>query len=102
MSEIALLRHAEPIVGSGAPTETIRPGQIIALLRRNWLLLLVCGALFAGIAYAGATALLPRLYTSAGMVAVDTQTVAIPALEGALKGDVLPDPMPVVRSEVGR
>src|SRR5205085_1729276 len=100
MSEIALLRHPEPIAGPAAPTETIGPGQIVALLRRNWLLLLICGGVFAGIAYAGAAKLLPKQYSSAGMVAVDTQTVAIPALEGALKGDVLPDPMPVVRSEV--
>lgn len=100
MSEIALLRHPEPIAGPSSPTDTIRPGQIAALLRRNWLLLLICGGAFAAIAYAGAAKLLPKQYTSAGMVAVDTQTVAIPALEGALKGDVLPDPMPVVRSEV--
>lgn len=100
MSEIALLRHTESIQGPPAPSDVLGPGQIIALLRRNWLLIVICGAVFAGVAYTAASKLLTRQYTSAGLVAVDTQSVAIPALEGALKGDILPDPMPIVRSEV--
>ena len=103
MSDFTLPRHAQPGTQGLEARDAangIGPGEIVALLRRNLLPLLLCALLFGGIAYIGAKTLLPTLYTASGLVAVDTQSVAIPALEGALKGDMAADPMPVVRSEV--
>jgi uncharacterized protein involved in exopolysaccharide biosynthesis/Mrp family chromosome partitioning ATPase len=80
--------------------EAIGPAQVLKALRRRWRLLLVCGLVVGGAGYIGAKTLLAEQFTATGTVAVDNRSVAIPALEGALKSPVLADPMPVVRSEM--
>jgi len=91
--------HLVSTEGPG-PVETIMPGQIFKVLRRNWAGLLVCAIAFGAAGALGAKLLLSPQYTATGTVAVNNRSVAIPALEGALKSPVLADPMPVVRSEV--
>jgi polysaccharide biosynthesis transport protein len=100
MSDIMLSRQDHPFLELKGSSDAISPAQIVALLRRNMALLGSCALACGIIGYVAADKLLPKQYTSGGLIAVDTQSVAIPALEGALKGDVLPDPMPMVRSEV--
>ena len=89
-----------PTIEGPDPGETITPAQILKVMRRNWVVLLICAAAFGAAGALGAKLLLPRQYTAAGTVAVNNRSVAIPALEGALKNPVLADPMPIVRSEV--
>jgi polysaccharide biosynthesis transport protein len=98
MSDIVLSRA--PSDRSIGDAHGLAPGEIVALLRRNVLLLVLCALVCAVGAYFGTSLLLPKQYSASGMLALDTQTLTIPALEGAVKGDVLPDPMPIVRSEV--
>ena len=98
MSDLVLSRSLPD--RSTGDTHGLAPGEIIAVLRRNWAVLAICALVFAIGAYFGTSRLLTREYTASGMIAVNTQSLAIPALEGAVKGDVLADPMPAVRSEV--
>ncbi len=99
MPDIALPQQFEP---SAVPVaaDTLRPTQLLGLLRRNWPLMAICGVIVGAAAYIGAATLLPKKYSATGIVAINLQSPAIPALEGALKGEMLPDPMPQVRSEV--
>jgi len=99
MPDVALPQQFEP-VGVPLATDTLRPTQLLGLLRRNWPMMAFCGVVLAAAAYIGAATLLPKKYSATGIVAIDLQSPAIPALEGALKGELLPDPMPQVRSEV--
>ena len=69
-----------------------------ALLRRWWMIVL--GAVAGGVAVYVAVSMLPRLWTAEALLALETQRVAIPELQGVLGGEGLGDPMPLVRSEV--
>lgn len=101
MPDIALPRQYEPSTVPVSPAaDTLRPAQLLGLLRRNWPLLAVCGVLLGAAAYIGAKTLLPPKFSATGILVINLQSPAIPELEGALKGEVLPDPMPQVRSEV--
>jgi len=84
MSDLILSR---PLHAHGpAETHGLAPGDVVALLRRNWALLGVCALAFAIATYFGTSQLLPKQYAATGMVAIDTRSLAIPALEGAVKG----------------
>jgi uncharacterized protein involved in exopolysaccharide biosynthesis/Mrp family chromosome partitioning ATPase len=90
----------DPLDTGPAAGDSLGPAQALKALHRNWRLLLACGLVFGAVGYLGAKLGLPPQYTASGTVAVDNRSIAIPALEGALKSPVLADPMPVVRSEV--
>ena len=100
MPDIALPRSEEPSAIPLAGGDALRPLQLAAVLRRHWPMIATFGLVAGALAYLGAATLLPKKYSATGLIAVDSQSLAIPALEGALKGDVLPDPMPQVHSEV--
>jgi uncharacterized protein involved in exopolysaccharide biosynthesis/Mrp family chromosome partitioning ATPase len=73
--------------------------QMARLLRRNAVLILATTAL------AGAGALvfalsLPKTYIAASAFTVEGERFAIPELQGALRSENAPDPMPWVRTEV--
>lgn len=69
------------------------------LLRRYAWLIAVCTVAFsvAGFLYART---LPKAYTATSAITVAGDRVAIPELQGALRSDSTPDPMPWVRTEV--
>ncbi len=75
------------------------PAQIVAQLRRHALAIGLCALLGACGAYVYAHAL-PKSYTAAAAVAVEGDRMAIPELQGALRAENEPDPMPVVHTEV--
>ncbi len=100
MPDLIISDRLDPLDNAPAAADSIGPAQGLKALRRNWRLLLVCALTFGVFGYVGAKVLLPQQFTASGAVAVDNRSVAVPALEGALKSPVLADPMPVVRSEV--
>ncbi len=107
MVEIALDPRTDRLSGeraaearAAAENVWVSPAQLFATLRRRWGLIAVCGVLCAGGAYAYTKTMLPQLYASTATVAVEMRSINIPALQGALSSDALPDPMPLVRTEV--
>ncbi|WP_338663296.1 GumC family protein [Pararoseomonas sp. SCSIO 73927] len=62
--------------------------------------MIVLGALAGGAVVFLVVGSLPRSWTAEALLALDTQRVAIPELQGVLGGESPGDPMPVVRSEV--
>jgi len=77
----------------------IRPAELAGVLRRGAVPIAACalaGAVAAYI-YAGT---LPKSYTAYSAVAVEGDRLAIPELQGVLRSDASPDPMPSVRTEV--
>ena len=100
MSELALfderLEKTRPIAEDGA----LSPMQLLATLRRNWPLILFFGLLFGAAAYIYTITAVAKQYTTAGTLSIDMERFAVPALQGALSGESMADPMPVVRSEV--
>ena len=84
---------------NSAPDTTIGVVQVISLVRRNIVTIIIC-ALFAAVcAYAFAKSH-PARYTASASIAIEAQSFAIPELEGAVRSATLPDPMPVVRTEM--
>lgn len=77
----------------------MRVSEIAVLLKRHAVSIVVAACAGGVLAYAYA-ATLPRLYTAAASVAVEGDRLAIPELQGALRADNSPDPMPFVRTEV--
>ena len=73
--------------------------QLVAQLRRYAVVIGACALLGAAGAYFYARAL-PKSYTASAAVAVEGDRMAIPELQGALKDDNAPDPMPLVHTEV--
>ncbi len=100
MSELALLderfEKAQPVSEDTA----LSPMQLLATLRRNWPLILLFGLLFGAAGYIYTVAAVPKQYTTAATLSIDMERFAVPALQGALTGESMADPMPVVRSEV--
>ena len=91
-------------VGSGYPAAqrdgtTLRLSQIAKALKRHALLIVVCAVVAAVLAYMYARDV-PRTYTASTSIAVEGAGFAIPELQGALRSDSGPDPMPFVRTEV--
>lgn len=91
-------------VGSAfVPTErnstAIRISQIVKVLRRHALFISVAtlGAAAGGFFYATTV---PKTYTASSAITVEGEGFAIPVLQGALRTENSPDPMPWVRTEV--
>jgi succinoglycan biosynthesis transport protein ExoP len=91
----ALTPNAAPERGAGWQ---VRGADMLALLRRNaWLL---AGSALAGAALAYVYAsTLPKSYTADSMIAVEGDRIDIPELQGVLRSDGTPDPMPLVHTE---
>jgi len=100
MSELALLDERFEKAQPPSEDTAVSPMQLLGVLRRHWLLILFCGFLFGAAGYAYTVAAVPKQYTTSGILSIDMERFAIPALQGALSGDASPDPMPLVRSEV--
>ena len=82
-----------------AQSAQLRPAELVRALRRNALPIGACAVIGAVAAYAYAASL-PKSYTAYGAVAVEGDRLAIPELQGVLRTDSSPDPMPFVRTEV--
>ncbi len=100
MSEVALLDERFEKTPPPADESVVSPAQLLATLRRNWPLILFFGLLFGTAGYAYTVTSVPKQFTTAGTLSIDMERFAVPALQGALSGDGLADPMPQVRSEV--
>jgi len=77
---------------------TISPSQIFALVRGHIGTMLFWAVLLAAAGYALAKVQLPY-YTAFGSIALEGQSFAIPELQGAVRNENMPDPMPLVRTE---
>ncbi len=86
------------LVPAPAPA-LLDPGHVLAVLRRRAIPIVLCAAIGAGGAYVLASRL-PKSYTATGSIAVAEDRMAIPELEGALRADNQPDPMPEVHTEM--
>lgn len=84
---------------AGLVATAVRPAELLSVLRRHAPLIIIGGLAGALAAYAYASSL-PKSYTAAGAIAVGGDQLAIPELQGALRTDASPDPMPYVRTEV--
>jgi uncharacterized protein involved in exopolysaccharide biosynthesis len=82
-----------------APSPVLPPAQILAQFKRNAVPIGICFVLGAAGAYYYASTL-PKSYTAGASVAVEGDRMAIPELQGALRADNAPDPMPLVHTEV--
>ena len=91
-----------PAATSSAPvapaSADVTPADIWFILRRNAVPIAVCAVAGAAAAYVYA-ATLPKSYTAYGAIAVQGEQMAIPQLQGVLRSDAAPDPMPFVRTE---
>ncbi len=82
------------------PPSVARPATpVVAQLRRAAIPIVLCAVLGAGGAYLYARTL-EKSYTANAQVAVEGDQMAIPELQGALRTDSAPDPMPMVHTEV--
>jgi uncharacterized protein involved in exopolysaccharide biosynthesis/Mrp family chromosome partitioning ATPase len=75
------------------------PVHVLSVLRRRAVPIVLCAVIGAGGAYVLASHL-PKSYTATGSIAVAEDRMAIPELEGALRADTQPDPMPEVHTEM--
>jgi succinoglycan biosynthesis transport protein ExoP len=73
--------------------------QFTKLLQRHLWLIGLC-AVVAMVGAYGYAHTLPKTYTANGIITVEGDSFAIPELQGALRADNSPDPMPMVRTEV--
>ena len=100
MSEALVYNDARGESQPAAEENGLSPAQLVRSLRRHWLLIALCGVLFAAAGYAYTVTSVPKKFTTSATISVAQPQVNIPVLQGALTGDSMPDPMPVVRSEV--
>ncbi len=100
MSELALLDERFEKSQPAVEDSSFSPLQLLGMLRRNWPLILLFGLVFGAAGYAYTVTAVPKRYTTAGTLSIDMERYAVPALQGALSGESMSDPMPVVRSEV--
>jgi uncharacterized protein involved in exopolysaccharide biosynthesis len=77
----------------------LRPAELAGVLRRGAVPIAACALAGAAAAYIYAASL-PKSYTAYSAVAVEGDRLAIPELQGVLRTDASPDPMPLVRTEV--
>ena len=80
------------------PDAVMRLSQLTQLLRRHVWLIALCAVVAGAAAYIYAHTL-PKTYTANGLMTVEGDRFAIPELQGALRGDNGPDPMPFVHTE---
>ena len=100
MSEATLGGDAVETRQSIADQLGISPLQLLRALKRAWPFILICGLLLGTAGYVYTVTSIPKRYTTSATISVQQPQVAIPALQGALSGDTMSDPMPLVRSEV--
>ena len=93
MSVIPLSGSAEPSGGK------MQLSQIVTTVRRNFWIILLCAVIAAGAAFAFSK-LQPQLYTATAAVAIESQSIGVSELAGAIHNDSLPDPMPLVMTEM--
>jgi succinoglycan biosynthesis transport protein ExoP len=100
-ASVAQAGPAQPTTGSppSRASAQVRPQDVFRILQRNVLPITACALVGAVAAYAY-TSTLEKSYTAYGAIAVEGERVAIPELQGALRTDASPDPMPYVRTEV--
>jgi uncharacterized protein involved in exopolysaccharide biosynthesis/Mrp family chromosome partitioning ATPase len=91
------LVEARPGLAPAAPL--LDPGHLLGVLRRSLIPIGVCVLAGAAGAYMLASTL-PKSYTATGAVAVAGDRMGIPELEGVLRADNQPDPMPEVHTEM--
>ncbi len=86
-------------VPRGRDTGALGFAQIVKVLKRHSILIvaLALAAAAAGFMYARSV---PKTYTASTTIAIEGDRLAIPELQGALRSDSGPDPMPIVRTEV--
>lgn len=87
---------------SAAPvgkSPVLSPERLVAGLRRASVPIAACALAGALLAYLYASSL-PKSYTASAAVAVEGDRIGIPELQGALRADNAPDPMPLVHTEV--
>ena len=77
----------------------LRVEQIVRLLRRHIWAIGFCTVAGGGGAFIFAHTL-PKTFTANGLMTVEGDRMALPELQGVLKGDDGPDPMPFVHTEV--
>jgi succinoglycan biosynthesis transport protein ExoP len=75
------------------------PSHLVAVLRRNAAIIVVCGLVGGALAYTVASRI-PKSYTASGSIAVAEDRMVLPELQGALQDDNQPDPMPEVHTEM--
>lgn len=85
--------------GLALPQGGIQLVQLAKLLRRYAWLIAICAVLGMVAAYSMAR-LAPKSYTASSLIAVEGDRFAIPELQGALRSENAPDPMPWVRTEM--
>ena len=81
------------------PSAILDPAYLLSVLRRR-AALIVFGVLVGAAGAYVLTSRLPKSYTASGSIAVAEDRMAIPELEGALRADNQPDPMPEVHTEM--
>ena len=79
--------------------EGIHLAPLLRLVRRHAWLIGMCAVIAAAGAYAYARTV-PKSYTASSLIAVEGDRIAIPELQGALRNDSAPDPLPWVRTEM--
>ncbi len=90
----------QPAPAVAVPSGSALPIMLlVSRLRRYAVAIGLCALLGAAGAYMYTRAL-PKSYTASAAVAVEGDRIAIPELQGALKDDNAPDPMPLVHTEV--
>lgn len=77
----------------------LRLGQLTKLLRRHMWLIALCGLLGLAGAFTYSRTL-PKVFTASSAFIVEGDRFAIPELQGAIRADNAPDPMPWIRTEV--
>jgi uncharacterized protein involved in exopolysaccharide biosynthesis/Mrp family chromosome partitioning ATPase len=77
----------------------LTPTVLLMQLRRAAVPIAICAILGAGGAFLYARTL-PKSFSADGVVAVESDHLAIPELQGALRADESPDPLPLVHTEV--
>ncbi len=89
---------APKIVPWDRSASTINPSQILALVRGHAGTMVLWAFLLALAGYTLAK-VQPPYYTAFGSIALEGQSFAIPELQGAVRNENMPDPMPLVRTE---
>ena len=81
------------------PSGAVSLSQIVRTVRRHLWLIAATTLVAASGAYLYSRTV-PRTYTAYSSIALDGDRMAIPQLQGAIQSDNMPDPLPLVRTEV--
>lgn len=89
----------EPYSAAAPDRSNLQLPQIIKVLRRHVVLIGACTLAAAALGFVYGHSV-PKTYTASSSITVEGQRFAIPELQGALRQDNSPDPMPFVHTEV--